>query len=45
MCSDWSAWGDSPIDSAPDDYMVESFTFHPTLIVLFLKQIESYYKF
>ena len=25
--------------------VVESFRFHPTLIVLFLKQIELYYKF
>ena len=25
--------------------VVESFRFHPTLIVLFLKQIEFYYKF
>ena len=25
--------------------MVRSFRFHPTLIVLFLKQIEFYYKF
>ena len=40
-----SAWSFTICPSFLQRDVVESFRFHPTLIVLFLKQIEFYYKF